>query len=311
MKYNLSTTKSGLKLLEIPVAGAKSVTVLVLFGVGSRYETDEIAGLSHFLEHMFFKGSKKRPTAMAISETVDSVGGEMNAFTSKEYTGYYIKVASEHGELALNVLSDMLQNPLFDAEEIKRETGVIIEELKMYEDQPIIYVGELFEMHMFGKTNIGRQTIGTKETVSSLTRDNFVKYRQQHYGAGNALVVLAGNLNNTSKHVDKYFEQSITDSAPEYVKQSLAMPAKNYLMNVKKTEQTHLYIGFKTVDSNHPDKYILKVISAILGGGMSSRLFTQVRERRGLAYYVKVASEMYLDCGYLAARAGVAHEKFA
>lgn len=310
MEYDLKTLNSGLKVLEIPVDSAKSVTVLVLFGVGSRYETDKISGLSHFLEHMYFKGSQKRPTAMQISETIDAVGGEMNAFTGKEYTGYYIKVAGEHGELAMDVLSDMLQNPILDPEEIKRETGVIIEELKMYEDQPILYVGELFEEFMFGKTNIGRMTIGTRDTVAGLKRDDFVNYRKQFYTVNNTLVVLAGDLSKVKGKSETYFQPSNFDKAPQYLKQNIEKPAKKYLMNVKTTEQTHLYVGFKTIASDDPDRYILKVIASILGGGMSSRLFTQVRERRGLAYYVKTSSELYLDCGYLAARAGVAHEKF-
>jgi predicted Zn-dependent peptidase len=310
MKYELTKLKNGTRLLTMPMPGVKSLTTLVLFGVGSRYEDDKIAGLSHFLEHMHFKGSAKRPTAMQISETVDSVGGEMNAFTSKEYTGYYIKVDGKHGELALDVLSDMLQTPLLDQEEITRECGVITEEIKMYEDQPMAYVGELFEEHLFGKNDLGRQTIGSRASVAALSRNDFLQYRQTHYNPANAVIVLAGDITQVENKVDQYFNATNDLQPPKYVNVAVKNPEKSFLMHTKETEQTHLWLGFKAISSEDPDRYILKIISTILGGGMSSRLFMQVRERRGLAYYVRCHSELYLDNGYMVASAGVTTEKF-
>ncbi|MFA6082501.1 MAG: pitrilysin family protein [Patescibacteria group bacterium] len=308
MKYELNTLSNGVKVLQIPVAGVKSVTALVLFGVGSRYENQPINGLSHFLEHLFFKGSKKRPTAEQISIAVDEVGGEMNAFTSKEYTGYYIKAASQFGELALDVLSDMLLNPLLKEDEIDRERGVIIEEIKMYEDQPMMYVGELFENQLFGDTPLGWDTIGTRQNIKAMQKKQINDYRQNFYTADNMLVVVAGDIAQTTPHLEKYFAQFSGSRHQNYQKWALESRSA-YKMHVKPTEQTHLWLGFLGLPANHPDKYVLKVISAILGGGMSSRLFLSVRERQGLAYYVRAASEHYLDSGYLVASAGVATEK--
>ena len=310
MKYEFTQLKNGTRLLVIPMPGVKSLTNLVLFGVGSRYEDDKIAGLSHFLEHMHFKGSAKRPTAMQISETIDSVGGEMNAFTSKEYTGYYIKVDGKHGELAVDVLSDMLQNPILDQDEITLECGGINEEIKMYEDQPMAYVGELFEEHLFGKNDLGRQTIGSRQSVAALSRNDFVQYRQTHYNSANAVIVLAGDTALAVSKVWKYFSVDNTFQPPKYLNVDVKNPNRSFLMRFKETEQTHLWLGFKAFSSDDPDRYILKVISTILGGGMSSRLFMQVRERRGLAYYVRCHSELYLDNGYMVASAGVTTEKF-
>ncbi len=310
MEYNLYKLKNGVRVLEVPVAEAPSVTSLILFGVGSRYETKEINGLSHFLEHMFFKGTKNRPSAEMIAEEVDSIGGEMNAFTSKEYTGYYIKAAGKHGKLTLDVLSDMLQNPLFQEEEINRERGVITEEIKMYEDQPMLYVGELFENHLFGDTPLGWDTIGTRENIASVQREQFMQYRNNFYTADNMVVVLAGDLSQVKPYVKQYFESVGGSKAGTFKKLDQPPKRSPYKMYVKKTEQTHVWVGFKGMAANDPDRFALRIISAILGGGMSSRLFLSVRERKGLAYYVRASAEHYMDTGYLVAMAGVGTDKF-
>lgn len=309
MNQRLHSLKNGVRVLEIPVKDASSMTVLVLFGVGSRYEEPRINGLSHFLEHMFFKGSGKRPKAEMIAEAVDAVGGEMNAFTSKEYTGYYIKCASQHAQLALDILSDMLGNPLFEKEEIDRERGVITQEIKMYEDQPMIYVGELFEQTMYGDTALGRLVIGPRENIASVTREDFVAHRNKYYTADNMVVVLAGDLTH-AEGADSYFAdfRGSKGAVPDTF--TLAQSGKPYLMHVKKTEQTHLWLGFPAVPLDHQDRIPFKVLSAVLGGGMSSRLFLQVRERRGLAYYVRCSVEHYLDTGYMAVSSGVDTAKF-
>lgn len=309
MHYTLSKLKNGARLLHIPIAGAPSVTALVLFGVGSRYETAKTNGLSHFLEHMFFKGTTKRPSALMISEAVDGVGGEMNAFTSKEYTGYYIKVAHEHGPLAVEVLSDMLHNALFDAAEIDRERGVITQEIGMYEDQPMIYVGELFGERLFGDEPLGWQVIGTRQNIKALTRDDFVRHRDAFYTAENMVVVLSGGTARAKAVVEQYFG-SFRSGTVSLASKHRPHPKDRFTMHVKKTEQTHLWIGFPGVHFEHPDRFALQVSSSILGGGMSSRLFMSVRERKGLAYYVRCQMESYTDTGYIAASAGVAPDKF-
>ncbi len=309
MEYALKKLKNGVRLLEVPVADARSVTVLILFAVGSRFEDRNINGLSHFLEHMFFKGTKNRPTAQSISEEVDSVGGEMNAFTSKEYTGYYIKAATQHGDLAVDVLSDMLNNSLFDQAEIDRERGVILEEVKMYEDQPMLFVGEIFEAKMFGDTPLGWQVIGLPKNISRVNREDFLNYKNRFYSADNMLVVLAGGTKSLNKSVEQKFGEFKSYKSNRALKGTYNTEGKPYEVLVKKTEQTHLWVGFRGLAASDPDRFALRVISAILGGGMSSRLFLSVRERKGLAYYVRSNVELYTDTGYIAASAGVATEK--
>lgn len=309
MIFNFSQLKNGAGLLEIPLENTHSVTVLVLFGTGSRYELRQTNGIAHFLEHMHFKGSKRYPSAINISETIDGVGGEINAFTSKEYTGYFVKVASEHGKLALDVLSDMLINPIFDMAEIDRERGVIIEELKMYEDQPAEMVGEIFESIMFGDTPLGWQTVGLANNIKIIDRNDFIDFRDKFYNAGNALIVLAGDTKDLVPVASYDFNLM--------PKGSKVLPAENsgnhpgiLQMTVKKTEQTHLWFGYRTCSDSDADRYPLKILSSVLGGGMSSRLFVSVRERQGLAYYVRAHTENYRDNGYLVASAGVSNNKF-
>lgn len=309
MKYELNHLSNGARFLHIPASDATSVTALVLFGVGSRYETSKTSGLSHFLEHMFFKGTKKRPSAQMISETIDGVGGEMNAFTSKEYTGYYIKVAARHGALATEVLSDMLHNALFDQDEINRERGVIIQEIGMYEDQPMVYVGELFEERLFESTALGRAVIGTRANIKQFSRNDFIKHRDAYYTAENMVIALAGNTKLALPEIRPQFDHfrvgAVSKSKHEEPKGD-----QRFTMHVKKTEQTHLWFGFPGVSLHDENRFALRVLGAILGGGMSSRLFMSVRERRGLAYYVRCNSEFYTDTGYIAASAGVGSAKF-
>ncbi len=309
MNYELNHLSNGARFLHIPRPDAPSVTALVLFGVGSRYETSKTNGLSHFLEHMFFKGTKKRPTAQMISETIDGVGGEMNAFTSKEYTGYYIKVAARHGALATEVLSDMLHNALFDQDEINRERGVIIQEIGMYEDQPMVYAGELFEERLFGATAMGRQVIGTRANIKQFSRADFIKHRDTFYTAENMVVVLAGNTKTALPEIQNYFDHFRSGSVSK-AKHDVVKSSQRFTMHVKKTEQTHLWFGFPGVSLRDENRFALRVLGAILGGGMSSRLFMSVRERRGLAYYVRCSTEFYTDTGFIAASAGVGPDKF-
>lgn len=302
--------KSGLNLIHAPIKG-KAVTLLVMIRVGSKYEEDKIAGLSHFLEHMFFKGTDKRPNTKAISEYLDEVGGEYNAFTSKEYTGFYAKVAKEHIERAYDFISDILLNSKFREEDIEREKGVIIEEMNMYQDNPMVYVGEKFEELLYKGQSAGRLIIGNKKSVNATKKTDFEDYYKKHYLASNMVLCLAGDIEE-GKFRDlskKYFKEI---KSGETIKKKRVIDKQNgskvLLMN-KKTDQTHFCLGFRAYNIFNRKKYALKILSTILGETMSSKLFLEVREKLGLCYYIRSAIETYTDSGYFIVQAGVDNMK--
>lgn len=313
MRFTKITLPSGLRLIVQPMAGTKTVTVLVTVATGSKYETRKENGLSHFLEHMMFKGTAKRPTALAISETLDAVGGEYNAFTGKEETSYYAKVAAGHFDLALDVLSDMLLNSKLAAEEIEREKGVIAEEINMYQDTPMRYASDLFEQLLYGDTPAGRDIAGTKASVRALTRADFIDYWQRQYTALNTVVTVAGacDVKRAQAAVVRAFQPLLKTrpKAKPRVKERQAKPG--LLLKPKETDQMHLRLGVRTFPVTSALRPTLAVLSAVLGGGMSSRLFISVRERQGLAYYVYTENEFFTDHGYLSAQAGVRRDKLA
>jgi len=305
--YSIKVLPNGLKVITIPMKGIASATVLVLVGAGSRYEQKEKAGLSHFLEHMFFKGTKKRPSAFAISSLVDGVGGENNAFTGKDRTGYYIKLQSGKIELAFDLLSDMLANSLYNQEEIDRERGTIIEEINMYEDTPMYDIDEVFYNLLFGSHPLGWSIAGVKKTVGNINRDDFVNYTKKFYQGNDMVLTIAGNVNENEVKAlsEKYFSCFTKGKKEEIDKFTQSQQSPRVKLKTKKTDQAHLYIGYPGLSFFDEDKTTLGVISAILGGGMSSRLFIQVRERRGLAYYIRSVYDMHADSGFFAARAGL------
>ncbi len=307
MQYKRTILPNGLRLITVPMPSFESATVLVMVGAGSRYETKQNNGISHFLEHMAFKGTKKRPSAMDISGLIDGIGGEFNAFTGKETTGYYIKAQATHLELSLDLLSDMLQHSLLDPKEIDKEKGVIIEEMNMYEDTPARKLGDVYENLLYGDTPMGWDIVGTKEVIRATTREDFVKYMGSLYSPDNMTVVVSGGIDEskTEELTAKYFgDMSAFASikAPK-VLESQKKPA--FLLKKKQTEQVHFGIGVRTIELEHPDRYALDVLASIMGGGMSSRLFHEIREKRGLAYYVRTMSDNYVDCGTLVSTAGV------
>lgn len=310
--YKLITLKNGLRLMLVPKKSTEVVTAMIMFRVGSRNESDELAGISHVLEHMHYKGTPKRPTGLKIAEFIESCGGEHNAFTSKEYTGYYAKVASKHLERALDFLSDLISNSLFRAEDLEREKQVISQEIDMYEDHPMEIIGDKFEEAIFGCNALGRDVIGTKKTVNSISVEDIKNYRNGHYLSGNGVLVLAGNFGDlTDQQVEelalKYF--SLSDRAiPSASEVNFCKEIKPNLIR-KKTEQSHLIVGFKTVPVDHPDHHKLELLSVILGGSMSSRMFEEIREKRGLAYAVRTHTNNYIEAGSLMTQAGVPHEK--
>lgn len=285
----------------------ESSTVMVMVGAGSRYETRKNNGISHFLEHMAFKGTEKRPSALEISTLIDGVGGEFNAFTSKEVTGYFVKSGAAHAELCLDVLSDMLQNSKLLKEEIEKERGVILEEINLYEDTPARKIGDIYESLLYGDTPMGWDIAGQKEVIKSIQREDFVNYMSSLYSPSNMTVLVAGGVNSQKsvEKVEKYFGKMRKFDTLRYSKVIEKQKKPQTLVKHKKTEQVHVALGVRTVPVRHPDHYNLAILASILGGGMSSRLFHEVREKRGLAYYVRSSSDHFQDAGTLVSTAGL------
>lgn len=307
---NISHLTNGQKIITIPMPGNLTSTIMVMFSTGSKYENSKNNGVAHFLEHMFFKGSTKRPSALAISNELDRIGAEFNAFTSKEYTGYYIKTASEHLPIALDVLSDMLLNPLLAQEEIDRERGVILEEMNMYQDNPMMHMEDVWEELLYGDTPAGWSTIGTKDSVNGLQRQDFVDYFQSQYGLSNSHIVIAGAIpDNSQTLLEQYFGQAKVNIPQSKLAVVEAQSAPALKLYHKTTDQAHLALGVRTYAYANADEFTIKALSLILGGSMSSRLFINLRERQGLAYYIRANTEHHSDSGYLVARAGVPVDK--
>ncbi len=304
--YKIKKLKNNSQLILVPMQGTKTLTILVMFAAGSKYENRENNGISHFLEHMFFKGTKKRPNTISISSELDSLGAEFNAFTSKEYTGYWIKIDNSKAGKGMDILSDMLLNSKFSNKEINLEKGVILEEVNMYHDNPMLYIEDIFEDCLYGDNPAGWDTLGTKENISKFSQKDFKDYLSSHYSAEKMFVCLAGNLKD--EHIIKangYFEKfkNFPTKEKEPVKENQNKP--QIKIHYKDTSQATFSLGVRTFANNHPDKLIAKMLSVILGGSMSSRLFIKLRERKGLAYFVKTHSDFYTDSGYLTTTAGV------
>lgn len=305
--YQKYALDNGIRIVTVPMRQVKTVTALVVIGAGSRYEKKNLNGISHFLEHMIFKGTKKRPSALEISSLIDGVGGEFNAFTGKEVVAYYIKAAANHLELLIDVLSDMLLNSLYDRQELDRERGVIVEELNLYEDTPMRKITDLYEGLIWGDQPLGWDTGGKKEVIRKISRDDMLRYTKQHYAPENLVVALAGNLNNQKAIflVEKYLGQMVKSSFKPFLPVHDDQKKPQTLVHYKKTDQAHLCLGVRSFPLTHPDRFVLEVLNVILGGGMSSRLFINIREKRGLAYYVRSSADFYFDAGTLVAQAGL------
>ncbi|OGZ64380.1 MAG: hypothetical protein A2812_03155 [Candidatus Staskawiczbacteria bacterium RIFCSPHIGHO2_01_FULL_36_16] len=308
--YKKTILKNKLRVITVPIKNANSVTFLILVGTGSKYESKDINGISHFLEHMFFKGTKKRPSTLKIAETLDMVGGEYNAFTSKEVTGFWAKVDKSHKDAALDWISDIFLNSKFDEKEIEREKGVIIEELNMYLDTPMVYVSELWEKLLYGDQPAGRRVIGEKDNIISFNRQKIADYYHGHYSSSNTIVCVAGDI--TSEETEEKIK-NVFASMPEKIVEN-KMKAKEFqkkpevLIHNKKTDQTHFCLGVRGYNLFHPKRYALVLLSIILGGNMSSRLFIKVRERNGLAYSIHTSADNSTDTGYLVTQAGIDHK---
>src|SRR5258708_2236438 len=312
MNFKKHTLSNGLRVITVPMPSSESVTLTVWCHVGSRFEDEKIAGLSHFLEHIVFKGSKKRPSARAISEAVDGIGGEFNAETSKEWTNFYIKASKNNLETAFDVLSDMILNPLIPKDEVEREKGVILEEKAMYEDTPMMNISEVFESTIFNGNTLGRDTIGTEKAIKNMTQKDFLVYRKTHYHGENMLITVSGGVTEKEaiKLSEKYFKNLINSKNKSKFKNfSVKQLDPQVKLKNKVADQAHLIIGFLGNPLGHKDRYVESVLSTILGRGMSSRLFIEVRERRGLAYSVHTNVEHYTDTGYISTYTGIDPKK--
>ena len=308
--FKKTTLKNGLRIITVPQKNTQAVTTLVLVGTGSKYEKKENNGISHFLEHMFFKGTKKRPSLIAVAESLDKVGGIYNAFTGTEYTGYFAKVEVSQFDLALDWVSDIFLNSTLPEKEIKKEKGVIIEEINMLYDNPMTYIQTLWSKLLYGDQPAGWDVAGTKENVVKMNRQKLLDYKNKQYMAKNTIVCIAGKIDEEAsiKKVKKYFSK-IGKTAP--IKKQKVFEKQlepKTLLHYKKTDQTHLCLGVRGYNLFHPLRYSFEILETILGGMMSSRLFIEVREKLGMAYYIKTDVETNPDTGYLVTRAGVSNE---
>ena len=303
--------KNGVRVILVPQKQSLATTVAVLVEAGSKYEVKSNNGISHFLEHMCFKGTTKRPKPMDIAKDLDSLGAQYNAFTSQEYTSYYVKARNEVFDETLEIIADLYMNPTLDAAEIEKEKGVIEGEINMYEDMPQRKVWDVFMELLYGDQPAGWNIAGPKETVKKFTRDDFTSYRGKHYLAQATSLVIAGGFNEKGvmKKVETYFsslEKGKKDGKKK-VMDKQSTPAEK--IHFKESDQTHLVLGFRAFDAYDERKYALQVLSDILGGGMSSRLWQTIREDMGAAYYVNAAPDFYTDHGLIAMSAGVHHNK--
>lgn len=305
----VQTLKNGIRVHIEPSQGTQAATLLVLFKVGSRNEPVKVWGGSHFIEHLMFKGTKKRPETVDISKELDRYGAEYNAYTGKDLTGYWVKISSEQVPVAVDLLSDMLFNSKFEAAEMTREKKVIIEEIKMYEENPIMHLEDLLEEAIFDQHTLGRNIAGTPKSMTDMKRNDVLAYRDAHYVPENMVIVLAGNVpKDIMKTLDKTFGKisprpTVSESTPFTIEGEWLTPRVR--LQEKKLEQIQVALGFPTFGRDHKDTEALKVLASVLGGTMSSRLFIEVREKRGLCYNVRAGVDFYEEAGVLTVRAGL------
>ncbi len=297
-------TPNGLRIVLEKIPTVRSVSIGIWIGTGSRFESTKVNGVSHFLEHMFFKGTKTR-SAQEIAEAFDGIGGQVNAFTSKEYTCYYAKVLDDHANIALDVLSDMFFHSLFEKTELEKEKNVVLEEIKMYDDAPDDIVHDLLAQASFGSHSLGYPILGTQDTLQSFTDQTLREYMDDQYTAENVVISIAGNVDEDFiKQVEEIFK-GVQNSKKQREYITPVFLAEK-LVRKKETEQAHLCLGFNGLPIGHEDIFSLVLLNNILGGSMSSRLFQEVREKKGLAYSVFSYHSSYHDNGMLTVYSGTA-----
>ncbi len=307
MNYKKTTLENGLRIVTVPMKDTPTATVLVLVEAGSKFETKDINGLSHFLEHMCFKGTTNRPKALDISHELDALGAHYNAFTSHEFTGYYAKAQAKKLPQLIDIIADMYLNPVLDEKEIEKEKGVIVEEINMYEDMPHRHVHDLFSHLLYGDQPAGWDIAGPRDVVRSMTRDHFVKYRNRHYVASGTIVVVAGSFDEEKTHADvmKAFEKVSTSQKEGKLPVAEKQSEPAMVVQKKETDQMHLVLGVRSFNLFDKRLSALKVMGAVMGGGMSSRLFSKMRDEMGVCYYVRAYSDELTDHGAFTISAGV------
>ena len=307
MKFKKTTLKNGLRVITVPMKDNPTVTVLVLVEAGSKYETKQENGLSHFLEHMCFKGTIKRPRTIDISRELDGLGAHYNAFTGHESTAYYAKAEAKHFPKLLDIVSDIYLNSTFPEAEMEREKGVIIEEINMYEDMPQRRVQDLFMELLYGDQPAGWNIAGTRENVKSFTRNDFTSYKDKTYVASATTIVVAGNIDEAlvKKEIIKTFAHIPVRTKAKKIKVKESQLKPQVLLSYKKTDQAHFVLGVRSFDLYDKKNPIISVIATILGGGMSSRLFQKLREEMGVGYYVYSYNDALTDHGVFQVSAGV------
>jgi len=307
MNYKKKKLKNGLRIITIPMRENPTATVMILVEAGSKYENKDNNGISHFLEHMCFKGTAKRPTAADISKELDGIGSHYNAFTSQEYTGYYAKADYKNLDKILDVVSDLYLNPVFPEKEIEKEKGVIIEEINMYLDLPKAVVQDGFLKLLYGNQPAGWTIAGPKENILKTRRVDFIDYRNRHYVASATTVVVAGRFSekDISKKLSKAFKNVGTWKKEEKKKVTESQKDPQISLIYKDTDQTHIILGVRTFDTYNKYNPIIRVLSAVLSGGMSSRLFQKMRDELGICYYVHAENDALTDHGVFAVSAGL------
>lgn len=306
MQITKKTFSNGLRALHVASTDAQSVTIMFLVAVGARYEQENEAGLAHFVEHTLFKGTTRRPSSKQLSMEIESLGANTNAFTSYEYTGYYIKTPAENFVPAFDILADLFQHPLFEEKELALEGGVIVEEIRMYEDRPTAKVAQEWNRNFFGSNNLAKDLAGTIESVKGMKKEQFQNFVAKHYNAENTLLVVAGNVDwsNVEAQVEQLCLSIPSRSekqlpASEYTKfsEDQAQGKKIKLFIEKDLEQAHIVLGGTSLNNDDPKRFALQMANTILGSGFGSKLIQLLREELGLAYYVYSHISGYRDTG--------------
>jgi len=311
MKLSKKVLKNGLRVVTIPMKDNPTVTVLVLVEAGSKYEEKKVNGISHFLEHMCFKGTIKRPKGIDISKELDALGSQYNAFTAQEYTGYYAKSDARHFTKIFDIVSDIYLNSTFPDAEIQKEKGVIIEEINMYEDMPTRHVQDLVMKLLYGDQPAGWNIAGEKKNILNMKREDFVTYKNMHYLPEATVLLVAGQVKEPEvlKEVNKIFKKVPRGKKVQKLKVKEIQKKPEVLVNFKKTDQTHFVLGVRTYGLFNKNNAVFSVLGGVLGGGMSSRLFQKLREEMGVGYYVRAYNDVYTDHGFFQISAGVDNKR--
>lgn len=311
IKHTIKKLGNGLTYVEAQTKSTEAVTIFILVGTGVRYETAKDNGISHYLEHLFFKGTQKRPTPFDVAKELDSLGANYNAFTGEEYTGFYIQSDARDFPKAFDILSDMYLNPTFPQSELESEKNVILEEIKMHRDVPQTHVQRLSQKQIFGSSALGRDLAGTAQNVKSFTRDEVIEYHKRSYDPANTFVVCCGNPKdfNWQEEVEKRFSSLKAVAPHKFDAFTGNKVTEKAVCEVRKVDQAHLVFACLALAKNDPRRSSLAILSNILGGGMSSRLFREIREKRGWAYYVETGAWALHDTGMFEVAAGVQEDK--